>query len=86
MRFITWCNKDRKEIYFILNCQNISLPVEVKLNFCQFNPSAVNYFNSRYGQKEYRLIGLDGNRCQSALKIDPPSASKIDPLTPCCKG
>jgi hypothetical protein len=57
-----WRNKDKKEIDFILNCQNMPLPLEVKLNFGQFNPSAVNYFNSRYGQEDYRLIGLEGNK------------------------
>jgi predicted AAA+ superfamily ATPase len=57
-----WRNKDKKEIDFILNCQNMPLPLEVKLNFGQFNPSAVNYFNSRYGQEDYRLVGLEGNK------------------------
>ena len=55
-----WRNKDKKEIDFILNRQNIPLPIEVKLNFGQFTPTAVNYFNSRYQQNEYRLIGLEG--------------------------
>lgn len=57
-----WRTKDKKEIDFILSSQNKPLPIEVKLNFGQFSPSAVNYFNSRYELDEYRVIGLEGKK------------------------
>lgn len=43
-----WRTKDKKEIDFILKIRNAILPIEVKLNFEQFNPSAIDYFNSHY--------------------------------------
>ncbi|MCR4320103.1 MAG: ATP-binding protein [Candidatus Brocadiaceae bacterium] len=55
-----WRTKDKKEIDFILKVKNTILPIEVKLNFEQFNPSAVEYFNSRYGMDKYKVISLYG--------------------------
>ena len=56
-----WRTKDGKEIDFILKIKNQILPVEAKLNFGQFNPSAVQYFNKHYGIDNYRLAALNGN-------------------------
>jgi len=55
-----WRTKDKKEIDFILKIKNKILPAEVKLNFEQFNPAAVNYFNKEYNISSYRIIGLQG--------------------------
>lgn len=55
-----WRTKDKKEIDFILKIRNEIFPIEVKLNFEQFNPSVINYFNRRYGINKYRLISLNG--------------------------
>ncbi|MEW6740762.1 MAG: ATP-binding protein [Nitrospirota bacterium] len=55
-----WRTKDKKEIDFILKIKNNILPIEVKLNFEQFNPSAIQYFNSHYGVDKYKVVGLKG--------------------------
>ncbi len=55
-----WRTKDKKEIDFILRIKGKVLPVEVKLNFAQFNPAAISYFNEKYGTNDYRVIGLNG--------------------------
>ena len=55
-----WRTKDRKEIDFILKIKNTILPVEVKLNFEQFNPSAIHYFNRHYGINNYKVVALHG--------------------------
>lgn len=55
-----WRTKDRKEIDFILSLKDSITPVEAKLNFGQFNPSAMNYFCSRYGIRTRKVIGLNG--------------------------
>jgi len=55
-----WRTKDKKEIDFILRRKNKVLPMEVKLNFEQFNPSAIKYFTEKYGLKAYSVIGLNG--------------------------
>jgi hypothetical protein len=55
-----WRTKDKKEIDFIVRIKKDVLPVEVKLNFEQFKPTAVNYFTEKYGLKKYEVVGLDG--------------------------
>ncbi len=55
-----WRTKDKKEIDFILKNKNEILPIEVKLNFGQFNPKNINYFNKKYKKNNYYLIGLNG--------------------------
>jgi predicted AAA+ superfamily ATPase len=55
-----WRTKDKKEIDFIIKTKDKFLPVEVKINFAQFNPTAVKYFNRHYGLDDYRLIGIEG--------------------------
>lgn len=57
-----WRTKDKREIDFILKVRNSILPIEVKLNFGQFNPSTIQYFNSHYGIKRYNAVGLNGER------------------------
>ncbi len=65
-----WRTKDRKEIDFILRIKNKLLPIEVKLNFEQFNPSAIQYFNKHYGIDNYRVVALNGTP-KSRLYIYP---------------
>jgi len=55
-----WRTKDKKEIDFIIKTQDKCLPLEVKINFAQFNPTAVKYFNRHYGLDDYRLIAIEG--------------------------
>lgn len=55
-----WRTTDKKEIDFILRIRKKIIPVEVKLNFEQFNPSAVNYFNKNYGIDDYKVVSLYG--------------------------
>ena len=55
-----WRTKDKKEIDFILKIKTSILPIEVKLNFEQFNPTAVQYFNKHYNINKYKVIGLNG--------------------------
>ena len=50
----------KKEINFILRVRNKILPVEAKLNFARFNPATINYFNEKYGIRNYKVIGLNG--------------------------
>jgi len=55
-----WRTKDKKEIDFILKMKDALIPIEVKLNYEQFNPTAIRYFNERYGIDNYRVVGLNG--------------------------
>ena len=55
-----WRTKDKKEIDFILNVRNELLPIEVKLNFEQFTPTAIRYFTQRYQIDQFRVVGLNG--------------------------
>ncbi|MFH1838279.1 MAG: ATP-binding protein [Candidatus Kuenenbacteria bacterium] len=57
-----WRTKDKKEIDFILKNKNKILPIEVKLNFEQFNPKNINYFNEKYKINNYRLVSLIGRQ------------------------
>ena len=57
-----WRTKDKKEIDFILKKGEALLPIEAKLNFEQFNPSAVQYFNKHYNLDKYKVVGLNGRR------------------------
>ena len=57
-----WRTKDKKEIDFILKNKNKILPIEVKLNFEQFNPKNINYFREKYKINSYYLISLSGAR------------------------
>ncbi len=55
-----WRTMDKREIDFILKIRNTVLPVEVKLNFEQFNPSSINYFKGKYGIRSYNVVSLYG--------------------------
>jgi len=55
-----WRTKDKKEVDFILRLKDRVIPVEAKLNFGQFNPSAMDYFGSRYGVHSRKVVGLNG--------------------------
>ncbi|GBE40233.1 hypothetical protein BMS3Bbin09_00107 [bacterium BMS3Bbin09] len=55
-----WRTKDKREIDFILKRRDKLLPIEVKLNFEQFNPSAINYFKKNYGLKKFKIVSLRG--------------------------
>jgi len=55
-----WRTKDKREIDFILKIRSSILPIEVKLNFEQFNASTVQYFNQHYGIDRYKVVSLNG--------------------------
>lgn len=55
-----WRTMDKKEIDFILKIKNDILPIEAKVNFEQFNKTAVNYFIGHYKLKNYKIVGLRG--------------------------
>ena len=55
-----WRTKDKKEIDFILKIKDSLIPIEVKLNYEQFSPTAIRYFNEHYGIDNYRVVGLNG--------------------------
>ena len=55
-----WRTKDKREIDFILKLKKSLLPIEVKLNFERFVPTSINYFNSKYKLKRYKLVSLRG--------------------------
>jgi predicted AAA+ superfamily ATPase len=57
-----WRTKDKKEIDFILKNKNKILPIEVKLNFEQFNLKNIIFFNEKYKINNYYLISLNGAR------------------------
>ena len=57
-----WRTKDKKEIDFILRIRNTLLPIEVKLNFEQFNASAIRYFNRNYDLNKYKIVSLNGKK------------------------
>ncbi len=61
-----WRTTDKKEIDFILKIKNKIFPIEVKLNFGQFNPRVMDYFNRKYKNKEYAVAGLEGKKANKA--------------------
>jgi len=55
-----WRTQDKKEIDFILKEGRSLLPIEAKLNFNQFQPTAFNYFKDKYQVKDGKVVGLRG--------------------------
>ncbi|TSC61405.1 MAG: Uncharacterized protein Greene041614_1103 [Parcubacteria group bacterium Greene0416_14] len=60
-----WRTTDKKEIDFILKRKTSVLPIEVKLNFAQFDATAVNYFQDKYHAETYRAVALYGKTDKS---------------------
>ncbi|MBA4418510.1 MAG: hypothetical protein C0392_11480 [Syntrophus sp. (in: bacteria)] len=57
-----WRTKDKKEIDFILRVRDALTPIEAKLNFEQFSPGAIRYFNTHYGIDNYKVTAMNGTR------------------------
>lgn len=55
-----WRTADKKEIDFILKTGQEILPIEAKLNFEQFDKTAIAYFSDKYNIKKYSVFGLKG--------------------------
>lgn len=55
-----WRTQDKKEIDFILKDGRSLLPIEAKLNFNQFQPTAFNYFKNKHQVKDGKVVGLKG--------------------------
>lgn len=60
-----WRTADRKEIDFILKHKDEILPIEAKLNFAQFDATAINYFKEKYQVKRYLVAALKGEADKS---------------------
>ena len=56
-----WRTKDKKEIDFIVRKNNSYIPIEANLNFNQFNPVAIRYFQEKYHINKYNVVGLAGD-------------------------
>ncbi len=56
-----WRTKDKKEIDFILKKKNDLILFEVKRNFNKINLSAIRYFQKKYKNNQYFVVGLEGN-------------------------
>ncbi|MDP1845381.1 MAG: ATP-binding protein [Candidatus Moranbacteria bacterium] len=56
-----WRTKDKKEIDFIVRKNSSYIPIEAKLNFNQFNPAAIRYFQEKYHINKYNVVGLAGD-------------------------
>lgn len=57
-----WRTTDKKEIDFIARIKNDVLPIEAKLNFEQFNKSAIAYFCDKYKINNYIVTAIKGER------------------------
>lgn len=57
-----WRTKDKKEIDFIVNHRGKLLPIEVKLNFAQYQASPIRYFSRKYKVKNYKVVALQGKK------------------------
>jgi uncharacterized protein len=55
-----WRTKEKKEIDFILRVRDTLTPIEAKLNFEQFSPGAIRYFNDHYDIDHYKVVALSG--------------------------
>lgn len=55
-----WRTADKKEIDFVLKEKKNIAPIEVKINFGQFNPGAIRYFNKKYKLNSYKIVALEG--------------------------
>lgn len=60
-----WRTQDKKEIDFILKDGRSLLPIEAKLNFNQFQPTAFDYFKSKHKVKKGKVVGLKGETKES---------------------
>jgi len=60
-----WRTQDKKEIDFILKDGRSLLPIEAKLNFNQFQPTAFNYFKNKHKVKDGKVVGLKGEAKES---------------------
>lgn len=72
-----WRTADKKEIDFILRRDNEIFPIEAKLNFGQFDATAINYFIDKYKIKKYFVVALSGEPKQKE-SIYPWNISNFD--------
>lgn len=59
-----WRTTDKKEIDFIVRDKNKLLPIEAKLNFANFKPTAMQYFCKQYHVDAYTVVSMDGEPIQ----------------------
>lgn len=56
-----WRTADKKEVDFIIKIKDKIVPMEVKLNFEQFNKSPIAYFCDKYKIKNYFVTAMKGD-------------------------
>lgn len=56
-----WRTADKKEVDFIIKIKDKIVPMEVKLNFEQFNKSPIAYFCDKYKIKNYIVTAIKGD-------------------------
>ncbi|WKZ25581.1 MAG: ATP-binding protein [bacterium] len=63
-----WRTKTHMEIDFVIE-KNMDpyIPIEVKLNFGNFNQRAINTFNKKYKLNSWKMIGLNGKKINSSF-------------------
>lgn len=61
-----WRTKDKKEIDFVVRARGRPFPIEAKLNFEAFRPSAVRAFKAKYRLREHLVVGLRGKPADAA--------------------
>lgn len=71
-RVFYWRTQDKKEIDFILRTQEVSLPVEAKIQFPRGIPKVLSDFVSAYHKEmgpspAYRLVGLEGTPSERGM-------------------
>lgn len=63
-----WRTTDKKEIDFILRIKYEILPIEAKLNFEQYDATAMNYFKNRYRVQRCLVVALAGEADRPEFK------------------
>ncbi len=63
-----WRTADGKEIDFIFKLNNSIIPIKAKLNFEQFDGTAMDYFRNKYKNKAEFVVALTGDASRSEFK------------------
>ncbi len=56
-----WRTTDKKEIDFIVRDKDKIIPIEIKINFKQFNKTSISYFCNKYKIKDYKVVAIEGD-------------------------
>lgn len=73
-----WRTKTRQEIDFVvMSPKGELLPIEVKVNFGQFDARAVKTFAKKYAAAQWRVVGLEGEK-RGKRWVYPWELEKVD--------